>query len=47
MSFLLADNKKSLISIIISTKADRVVRFAAREMSSYLKKSVGAIRCDG
>jgi len=42
MSFLLADKKKSFISIVISAKADRVTRFAAREMNSYLKKICAA-----
>jgi hypothetical protein len=42
MSVLLAEKNKSNASIIISSSADRVLRFAARELSSYLKKISGA-----
>jgi len=38
MSVLLAENKKSNLDIIISPTADRVIRFAAKELQSYLKK---------
>lgn len=41
MSFILADAGKSSATIIISTDADRVVRFAAGELNSYMEKITG------
>ena len=38
MKLVLAENRESMVYIIISTKACRVTHFAAGEMSTYLKK---------
>ncbi len=42
MSIRLAENRKACLEISISSGADRVIRFAARELASYLKKMTGA-----
>ncbi len=42
MRIVLAENKRARVDIVISPSADRVVRFAASEMRTYLNKISGA-----